>query len=110
MTRLCCNTACRLLEDAVRWCSAVQKELLVMSWPEALLQWGDCRDQRDPATGAIIWRGLRVRMGMAFGRPSYKKPLNTGEQQSISACSMNVLKCILTSNSGVQQLVCGCRI
>ena len=65
----------------------MQKELLLISWPEALLQWGDCREQRDPDTGAVIWRGLRVRMGMSFGRPSYKKPLNTGEYAPCpSAC------------------------
>lgn len=56
----------------------MQKELLLISWPEGLMQWVDCREQRDLNTGAVIWRGLRVRMGMAFGRPAYKKPLNTG--------------------------------
>lgn len=73
----------RLLEDAVRWCAAMQKELLLISWPEALLQWGDCREQRDPETGAVVWRGLRVRMGMAYGRPAYKKPLNTGTSAAV---------------------------
>lgn len=69
---------CRRLEEAVRWSAAVQKELLEMNWPETLLQWSDCQPTRDPDTGALIWRGLRVRMGIAWGRPSYKKPLNTG--------------------------------
>ena len=69
---------CRRLEEAVRWSAAVQKALLGMNWPETLLQWGDCQPTRDPNTGALLWRGLRVRMGMSWGRPSYKKPLNTG--------------------------------
>ncbi|DBA77690.1 TPA: hypothetical protein ACH3X2_008392 [Trebouxia sp. C0005] len=68
----------RRLEEAVRWSAAVQKALLGMNWPETLLQWGDCQPTRDPNTGALLWRGLRVRMGMSWGRPSYKKPLNTG--------------------------------
>jgi len=62
----------------VRWSAAVQKALLGMNWPETLLQWGDCQPVQDPNTGALLWRGLRVRMGMSWGRPSYKKPLNTG--------------------------------
>lgn len=74
----CCAVLCRRLEQAVRWSAAVQRELLEMSWPETLLQWSDCQPQQDPNTGALIWRGLRVRMGISWGRPSYKKPLNTG--------------------------------
>lgn len=72
----------------------MQKELLLISWPEGLMQWGDCREQRDPETGAIIWRGLRVRMGMSFGRPSYKKPLNTGTPAwSTYACDCCLAAC-----------------
>ena len=56
----------------------MQKELLEMNWPEILLQWSDCQPHQDPNTGALMWRGLRVRMGISWGRPSYKKPLNTG--------------------------------
>ena len=74
----CCAVLCRRLEEAVRWSAAVQKELMEMNWPEILLQWSDCQPQQDPNTGALIWRGLRVRMGISWGRPSYKKPLNTG--------------------------------
>lgn len=75
---LCHAVLCRRLEEAVRWSAAVQKELLEMNWPEILLQWSDCQPHQDPNTGALIWRGLRVRMGISWGRPSYKKPLNTG--------------------------------
>ena len=75
-----CVYAYRRLEEAVRWSAAVQKALLGMNWPEALLQWGDCQPIKDPDTGALLWRGLRVRMGMSWGQPSYKKPLNTGTQ------------------------------
>ena len=71
--------AYRRLEEAVRWSAAVQKALLQMNWPETLLQWSDCRPTKDPDTGVLLWRGLRVRMGMSWGRPSYKKPLNTGK-------------------------------
>ena len=39
------------------------------------------------ATGALLWRGLRVRMGMAFGRAEHRKPLNTGAAPAIMCCS-----------------------
>lgn len=48
---------------------AVQQALLKLDWPEALLdhpgaseEWGDTDDR-------VIYRGLRVRMGVHVGRP-----------------------------------------
>ena len=70
--------ACRQLEEAVRFCSVLQKELLHLPWPEEVLSWLACGEVHDAASGHTIWRGLRVRMGMAYGRPDYRKPLNTG--------------------------------
>lgn len=70
----------RTLEAAVRWCAAMQLELMQTEWPEALLKWPDCAPEVDHTTGALLYRGLRVRMGMAFGRAQHRKPLNTGEQ------------------------------
>jgi hypothetical protein len=40
------------------------------------LHW-QCREQHD-ADGRLIWRGLRVRVGMSYGFVNNKKPLNTG--------------------------------
>lgn len=64
------------LEMAVRWACALQLRLLDRPWPPALLQWDECA----PVEGAhgLLWRGLRVRVGMAYGRPDQRKPLNTG--------------------------------
>ena len=75
--------ACRQLEEAVRFCSVLQKELLHLPWPEEVLSWVACGEVHDAASGHTIWRGLRVRMGMAFGRPDYRKPLNTGGSQAL---------------------------
>jgi hypothetical protein len=55
----------------------MQQELLQLPWPEAILQWGACAEERDPG-GRLVWRGLRVRMGLAWGGATYRKPLNTG--------------------------------
>ena len=71
----CCN---RSLEAGLRWAAAMQQELLQLPWPEAILQWGACAEERDPG-GRLVWRGLRVRMGLAWGGATYRKPLNTGE-------------------------------
>ncbi len=73
-----CERRVRALEAAVRWCVALQEELLRLDWPPALLEWAECAPEADPATGALLWRGLRVRMGMAFGHVEHRKPLNTG--------------------------------
>ncbi len=55
--------------NAVGWCSEAQQELIKVEWPEALLEhpgaaeeWGDTDDR-------LIFRGLRVRMGIHFGEP-----------------------------------------
>jgi hypothetical protein len=56
----------------------MQLELLHAEWPEELLTWPDCAREVDPTTGSLLYRGLRVRMGMAFGRAQHRKPLNTG--------------------------------
>ena len=52
---------------------------LQVSWPAAVLQWPECAEFKCPAARRVIWRGLRVCMGIAYGRPQYRKPLKTGE-------------------------------
>lgn len=64
----------------MRFCCVCQKQLLQLAWPETALEWEECREERDSTTGQVIWRGLRVRMGMAFGSAEGRKPLNTGDQ------------------------------
>lgn len=39
----------------------------------------------DPETGALVWRGLRIRMGMSYGKINNKKPLNTGRADYFGA-------------------------
>jgi class 3 adenylate cyclase len=55
--------------DALAWCSEVQQALLAVEWPEALLEhpgaaeeWGDTDDR-------VLYKGLRVRMGVHLGTP-----------------------------------------
>ncbi len=55
--------------NALEWCEEVQQELVKVEWPEALLEhpgaseeWGDTDDR-------VIFKGLRVRIGVHVGRP-----------------------------------------
>jgi hypothetical protein len=55
--------------DAMEWCMAVQKDLIEVKWPEELIahpgaaeEWGDTDDR-------VLYRGLRVRMGIHWGLP-----------------------------------------
>ena len=65
------------LEDAVRWACHLQAALLHLPWPHELLGYPDCGEVVGQE-GQLLWRGLRVRVGMAYGYASCKKPLNTG--------------------------------
>jgi class 3 adenylate cyclase len=53
------------VDDALDWCADVQAALLTLDWPAALLEhagaaeaWADVDDTK------VVWRGLRVRMGV----------------------------------------------
>jgi class 3 adenylate cyclase len=55
--------------DALQWCMEAQLELVKLQWPEHLLdhpgaaeEWGDTDDR-------VIYKGLRVRMGVHVGQP-----------------------------------------
>jgi serine/threonine protein kinase/ABC-type phosphate transport system substrate-binding protein len=56
-------------EDALAWCMSAQQTLNQLEWPEGLLEhpgaaeeWGDTDDR-------VLFRGLRVRMGVHVGIP-----------------------------------------
>ncbi|PSC75196.1 Helicase sen1 [Micractinium conductrix] len=70
--------AFKCLEDAVEWGCALQLELMGFAWPDTVLEWGECAEQRDPDTTNLLWRGLRLKLGISYGLPSSKAPLNTG--------------------------------
>ena len=72
------GVARRTLTEAVRWAAALQGALLQLDWPPAVLAWRDCAEAVSPVTQRFLWRGLRVRCGIAYGRPQFRKPLNTG--------------------------------
>ncbi|KAF7311005.1 Adenylate cyclase [Mycena chlorophos] len=54
---------------AVWWCLIIQVELLAVSWPQDILECPDGRVVRD-SQGSVIYRGLRLRMGIHCGAPT----------------------------------------
>eukprot|EP01062_Namystynia_karyoxenos_P002850 TRINITY_DN109_c0_g1_i2.p1 TRINITY_DN109_c0_g1~~TRINITY_DN109_c0_g1_i2.p1 ORF type:complete len:2038 (+),score=469.19 TRINITY_DN109_c0_g1_i2:115-6228(+) len=54
--------------DAVRWCLYMQETLLALAYPDAFLALPDAKEGRAGST--LIWRGVRVRMGVHSGQPS----------------------------------------
>jgi class 3 adenylate cyclase len=53
---------------SIQWCLAVQKELCFLHWPEDLLHSDDACVEYS-SDGGILWKGLRVRMGVHSGYP-----------------------------------------
>ena len=63
--------------DAVRFATKTQLLLLKQKWPAQIMSHPFCATERD-AAGNVIFRGLRVRMGIHTGYPSCRKDDNTG--------------------------------
>lgn len=68
--------------NAVSWCLEVQEELLKANWPEEILKHKDAKVERDPK-GILLYRGLRVRMGVHRGEPKAKEDPVTGTKATI---------------------------
>ena len=65
------------LENAILFAVKSQEALMTLDWDDKLLEDPNFRDVHDEE-GNLIWRGIRVRMGLAYGMASFKKPLMTG--------------------------------
>ena len=62
--------------DAVRWCLAVQQALLENEWPAELLKQPSGRQENKD--GAMVFNGLRIRMGIHVGHPACRRNPITG--------------------------------
>lgn len=62
---------------AVTFATEVQVALLNADWPEALLQHSAAALQRDLSTQKLLYRGLRVRMGIHAGKPHCQLDVTT---------------------------------
>lgn len=87
--------AFRDLPDALRCCCSLQRALLGAQWPARLLECSACAPVSTRSVhqngdfgmanaavmdeqAELLWRGLRVRVGIAYGKVDHKKPLCTG--------------------------------
>jgi class 3 adenylate cyclase len=55
--------------DALAWCLEVQQDLLAVAWPEALLEHPGAAEEWSDVDGRVLFKGLRVRMGVHVGVP-----------------------------------------
>lgn len=78
---------CSTLEAAIRWSCVVTKELLETVWPPVLSDWDGCKEEHINVPGfgdALIWSGPKFSIGMTYGKPQYRKPLNSGERRALA--------------------------
>jgi class 3 adenylate cyclase len=59
--------------SALEWCMDVQKELLKVDWPEAILAHPAAAEENGEVDDRVLYKGLRVRMGVTVGRPKMAK-------------------------------------
>jgi class 3 adenylate cyclase len=92
--------------DAIGWCMEAQLELLKLAWPETLLdhpgaaeEWGDTDDR-------ILYKGLRVRMGVHVGSPRMVRDPMTRRVEYIGPV-INAAARITAMTHGGQILVSG---
>lgn len=70
-------SSCQLQSSILLLVTASVQTILTILLVDMFACWMNCREQHD-ADGRLIWRGLRVRVGMSYGFVNNKKPLNTG--------------------------------
>ena len=71
------------------------------AWPAMLSEWPECREEYAKTFDGetLLWNGPRVNIGITFGKPQYRKPLNTGRNSDAAhfetaANSMLPHKCV----------------
>ncbi|HYI01783.1 adenylate/guanylate cyclase domain-containing protein, partial [Hyalangium sp.] len=90
--------------EAVRWCLEVQEALLDAPWPEELLAWPDAAQERGPR--GVLYRGLRVRMGVHVGEPELRVDPRTGQVDYVGRM-VNVAARVADAGHGGQVLLSG---
>eukprot|EP00727_Mastigamoeba_balamuthi_P010875 m51a1_g641 putative adenylate cyclase protein (928) ;mRNA; r:169308-173222 len=64
-------------QQAVRWCAQVQESLLAVEWSRTLLSSHFAGETR-AADGSLVFRGLKVRMGIHYGPVHFQIDKTTG--------------------------------
>ncbi|WP_224242569.1 ATP-binding protein [Hyalangium gracile] len=90
--------------DAVRWCLDVQEGLLDAPWPEELLAWPETAEER--GARGLLYRGLRLRMGVHVGEPELRVDPRTGNVDYVGRM-VNVAARVADAGHGGQVLLSG---
>jgi class 3 adenylate cyclase len=69
--------AFRSFAAALGFAASFHTTLLRLPWPAPLLLADKCGQEMDNA-GRLLFRGLRARIGIAFAKPTSRKPLHSG--------------------------------
>jgi hypothetical protein len=69
--------AFKYFKHAVAFAVTVQSALMGLEYPPILLEAEECAEVRLKADDTLLYRGLRVKIGMAHGRASLKKPIRS---------------------------------
>jgi predicted ATPase/class 3 adenylate cyclase len=96
--------AFRTVLEAVRWCLDVQEVLLDAPWPEEILAQPEAAQERGPA--GLLYRGLRVRMGVHVGEPERRVDTRTGRVDYVGRM-VNVAARVAQAGHGGQVLLSG---
>ena len=75
----------------------------MLDWDEKLLEDSHFEEVKNEE-GHIVWRGLRVRIGLAYGMASFKKPLMTGAADYFGSLP-NLAARVMSKASGGQVLM-----
>jgi predicted ATPase/class 3 adenylate cyclase len=90
--------------EAVRWCLDVQEVLLDAPWPEEILREPEAAEVR--GEGSVLYRGLRVRMGVHVGEPERRLNSRTGQVDYIGRV-VNMTARVAEAGHGGQVLLSG---
>jgi len=69
--------AFKYFKHAVGFAVTIQSALMDLDYPPLLLLAEECAEVRLEADETVLYRGLRVKIGMAHGRASLKKPIQS---------------------------------
>ena len=87
-------------EKALAWAIYVQQELIKQPWPQKLLEnFEDASEVVAPA-GELLYRGLRVRVGIHYGEPTCKIDPITGRMDYFGPVVNRAARVAASANGG----------
>ena len=74
----------RTFEGAVTFSARLHTDLMAVPWPADVLTAPNCSEMLQD--GVLLYRGLRAKIGIAFGVPMSRKPLHSGRAGMPPSC------------------------